>query len=168
MGLAKGGWRQRGGAAEGAHVLPNACPLADCCCPVTTLRRRFAMVGYMRIFMGAAKDRLESLVVSPRATTLAHIRALALVVVILVHDVAGMAALLSSVNSMSITKVRRVGEGLNLKKHASRSMHSKKHEACYMARLSCCPSFLLTLALLAERAVVPCLPPPRARLCAIH
>lgn len=85
------------------------------------------MVGYMRIFMGAAKDRLESLVVSPRATTLAHVRALALVVVILVHDVAGMAALLSSVNSMSITKVRRVGDGLN-----------KKYEPCYMNRLSFC------------------------------
>jgi hypothetical protein len=56
---------------------------------------RFAMVGYMRIFMGVARDRLDALSVSPSSTTTAHMRALALVLCILGHDLVGIAALLN-------------------------------------------------------------------------
>ncbi|KAG1676963.1 hypothetical protein FOA52_014839 [Chlamydomonas sp. UWO 241] len=64
----------------------------------------FAMVGYMRIFMGVARDRLDALSVSPSSTTSAHMRALALVVCILGHDLVGVAALINSLGAMSTTK----------------------------------------------------------------
>eukprot|EP00955_Chlamydomonas_euryale_P108476 365853-Chlamydomonas_euryale.AAC.1 len=65
---------------------------------------RFAMIGFMRVFMGAARDRLETLNVSPSASTYAHMRALALVLLILGHDLVGAAALASSLSHMSTTK----------------------------------------------------------------
>uniref|UniRef100_A0A7R9W0Y7 RING-type domain-containing protein n=1 Tax=Chlamydomonas euryale TaxID=1486919 RepID=A0A7R9W0Y7_9CHLO len=64
----------------------------------------FAMIGFMRVFMGAARDRLETLNVSPSASTYAHMRALALVLLILGHDLVGAAALASSLSHMSTTK----------------------------------------------------------------
>lgn len=64
------------------------------------------MVGYMRIFMGAAKDRLEALSVSPNASSAAHIRAVTLVLMILVHDIAGAVALVASLGSLPTTKAR--------------------------------------------------------------
>ena len=64
------------------------------------------MLGFMRVFLGAAKDRLESLMQSPTASTLSHLRTLLLVLIILVHDVAGIAALVASLGVLPMTKVR--------------------------------------------------------------
>lgn len=62
------------------------------------------MVGYMRIFMGAARDRLDALSVSPSASTSAHMRALTLVLCILTHDLVGITALINNLGAMSATK----------------------------------------------------------------
>ena len=48
------------------------------------------MVGFWRIFAGAAKDRLEALALSPRAPPYAHARALGLLLTVMSQDAAGM------------------------------------------------------------------------------
>ncbi len=50
---------------------------------------RFALVGHMRMFVGAAKDRLEALMATPTASGSSHARALALLVTMLGTDAVG-------------------------------------------------------------------------------
>jgi autocrine motility factor receptor len=71
------------------------------------------MIGFMRVFLGAAKDRLEVLSLSPSASVSSHLRALALALTILVYDTFGTIAIISSLDTMSLTKVR---------------IHSQSHE----------------------------------------
>ncbi|KXZ50741.1 hypothetical protein GPECTOR_15g426 [Gonium pectorale] len=48
----------------------------------------FAVVGYLRVFLGAAKDRLESLIAAPAVRLGRHIRGVALLLLVLAHNVA--------------------------------------------------------------------------------
>lgn len=52
------------------------------------LHFRFAVVGWLKMFVGLARDRFDSLIQSPSATFLAHARTLALLLVIFANDVA--------------------------------------------------------------------------------
>jgi hypothetical protein len=63
------------------------------------------MIGFMRVFLGSAKDRLDTLMQAPSSTLVSHLRPLALVLLIVAHDVFGIIALLSSLDVLSITKV---------------------------------------------------------------
>ena len=55
---------------------------------------RISVCCYMRVFLGAAKDRLDSLVVCPRAPLSQHLRVLALLLLILMQDGMGVCLLL--------------------------------------------------------------------------
>eukprot|EP00197_Chlamydomonas_leiostraca_P007948 CAMPEP_0202862562 /NCGR_PEP_ID=MMETSP1391-20130828/3557_1 /ASSEMBLY_ACC=CAM_ASM_000867 /TAXON_ID=1034604 /ORGANISM="Chlamydomonas leiostraca, Strain SAG 11-49" /LENGTH=736 /DNA_ID=CAMNT_0049542111 /DNA_START=87 /DNA_END=2294 /DNA_ORIENTATION=- len=59
----------------------------------------FAIAGFMRIFMGVGRDRLEGLMAAPGAPLSAHMRAVTLVLLILVHDAIACTSLLSAANA---------------------------------------------------------------------
>lgn len=63
------------------------------------------MIGFMRVFLGAAKDRLEALSISPTVSVLSHLRTLALALAILVFDIVGITAIVSSLDVLPMTKV---------------------------------------------------------------
>ena len=63
------------------------------------------MIGFMRVFLGAAKDRLEVLSLSPSASVSSHLRALTLALAILAHDIVGIIAIVSSLDTLTMTKV---------------------------------------------------------------
>ncbi|GAX79862.1 hypothetical protein CEUSTIGMA_g7302.t1 [Chlamydomonas eustigma] len=65
----------------------------------------FAMIGFMRVFLGSAKDRLDTLMQAPSTGWLSYLRPLALVLLIVVHDVCGIIALMSSLDVLSTTKI---------------------------------------------------------------
>ena len=46
------------------------------------------MVGWLKMFVGLARDRFDTLISSPSATLISHIRTLALLIVIFVNDIA--------------------------------------------------------------------------------
>lgn len=60
---------------------------------------RFAIAGFMRIFMGVARDRLEGLMAAPQASFLAHVRAVSLVTLILIHDASAVGSLVAAANA---------------------------------------------------------------------
>lgn len=66
---------------------PDAVNALDCC--------RFAVVGFLKMFVGLARDRFDSLISSPTATVAAHARTLALLLLLFANDVAWIVALLS-------------------------------------------------------------------------
>eukprot|EP00798_Chlamydomonas_sp_ICE-L_P020708 gene20708-27517_t len=55
----------------------------------------FYMVGFWRIFAGAAKDRMEALAMSPRSQAHSHVRAVSLLFLIMIQDAMSMYALFS-------------------------------------------------------------------------
>ncbi|KAJ9532398.1 hypothetical protein QJQ45_010477 [Haematococcus lacustris] len=59
-------------------------------------RRRFAVAGFMRIFVGMGKDRLDGLMAAPTAPPSIHLGAVALVLVITAHDACAMGALINT------------------------------------------------------------------------
>lgn len=63
----------------------------------------------MKMFVGAAKDRLDSLMATPAATPSMHMRTLSLLVVILVNNVVGMGLLWSTVDNLTWTKLLLFG-----------------------------------------------------------
>jgi autocrine motility factor receptor len=63
------------------------------------------MVGYMKMFVGAAKDRLETLMASPMAPATMHFRTLSLLMMILFNDLMGVQYLCTNFPHLSWTKL---------------------------------------------------------------
>jgi autocrine motility factor receptor len=63
------------------------------------------MVGYMKMFVGAAKDRLEALMASPMAPATMHFRTLSLLMMILFNDLMGVQYLCTNYPHLSWTKL---------------------------------------------------------------
>ena len=66
---------------------------------------RFAVVGWLKMFVGLARDRFDSLVSSPTATLAAHARTLALLLLLFVNDVAWIVAFLSSREAAPVSHI---------------------------------------------------------------
>ena len=66
---------------------------------------RFAVVGWLKMFVGLARDRFDSLVSSPTATPAAHARTLALLLLLFVNDVAWIVAFLSSREAAPVSHI---------------------------------------------------------------